>query len=300
MMTTKPIFKINWENAFGDSYNYGSTIQFLEDSVDFSNPLMSPNLAIMTWYSKRNFSNDRAFPTLPILVHGHEYTIKMDYNVEPANGAYWVVNFYGVNNEQIDHLNFDDLAGTFIYPNDATHYEVSIMNIGHQKVNFKNFTLVDHLVATQVAINVNDKFNFVSVKPLQAPNKVLKIIFSQVNVANETYQLNSLDENIMFWRLNDFDANKLDGLQILQSIREWWHLLVQDDEHLSLSVLEHILFENNSGLTNHTLRHALRHQVEIALKLDESSLLERELYQIANQLQKNPWLKIVKKMQTSH
>ncbi|MCM0599493.1 accessory Sec system protein Asp3 [Periweissella fabalis] len=291
MMTTKPIYKINWEKAFGDSYNYGSTIQFLEDSVEFSNPLMSPNLAIMTWYSKRHFANDRAFPTLPILVQGHEYTIKMDYNVQTVNGAYWVVNFYGTNNEQIDHLNFDDLEGSFFYPSDATHYEVSIMNIGHQKINFKNFILIDHAVATRVAISVNDKFNFVSIKPLHEHDKVLKIIFSQVNVATETYQLNSLDENIMFWRLNNFDANKLNDLQILQSIREWWHLLVQDDEHLSLSVLEHILFENNSGLTNHALQHTLKDQVDTALKLDESSLLERELYQIANQLQKNPWLK---------
>lgn len=69
MMTITPAYKVNWEHAFGDSYNYGSEIKFLEHNVEFSNPLMPPNLAIMTWYSKRAFSSNRAFPTLPILRH---------------------------------------------------------------------------------------------------------------------------------------------------------------------------------------------------------------------------------------
>lgn len=300
MMTITPVYKVNWEHAFGDSYNYGSEIKFLEHNVEFSNPLMPPNLAIMTWYSKRAFSSDRAFPTLPILRHGHEYAVKMDYAVTPANGVYWMIRFYGADDQQIEHANFDDLDGTFIYPDAATHYEISIMNIGHEKLVFKNLLLMDETLASATKIAVNNEFGFISVKPNLSTNKRLKVIFLQTNTATEVYQVNNGDETQLFWNLTLADFDNSEQLLMLQGIKAWWHNALADDEQ-SFTLLEQLDFENQSSFATVGIQRLLRTQIDNVLKLEKPAGLQRELYQMAISLHKNPWIeKQTKVGQTSH
>lgn len=285
------LYLINWERAFNDVYTYGSQIEFLVNGViKFSNPLMPPNLALKTWFSQKSFIRTHDFASLPRLVVNETYTVVMQYQVTPLNGIYWSVSCFDDQDELIITHNFDSHTGEFTYPENADHYTISLINIGHQTVEFSYLMLINQAAYNKYTVDINRRDNLVAVQPHgQQQTAPLQIRFMQPNSITATYQLSPVNGPVLIWDLNlmatTFPA-------ILDGLSAWWGKYYHDTNLTdSAQIFRQATFTNLTAYPTATIIRLLKEEINHVSQLSEPlTVAQEQLQHVATWLNANPAL----------
>lgn len=141
---------VKWGSILQDNYNYGATISFDENgSVTYASPLMPPSLCIKNWYSQREFHISRNTPYLPILTPGNRYHLKVNLDLDQSGAIQLKIIFFNRYDEMVEEYYFSALEEEFVFPKDAVHYEVQLINKHHQKLVFHTLVITEkHLTST--------------------------------------------------------------------------------------------------------------------------------------------------------
>ena len=137
------VYIVKWGQRIGDTYTHGSKINFHESSVSFSNPEQSPGESIHTWYSLAEFRKFRYTPALPILTPGHQYHFRVDLTQEPADSLNLAITYFDDDDEQIRQDFFTELNDSFAYPENGHHYQMDLINLNNQQLEFTSLWLAD-------------------------------------------------------------------------------------------------------------------------------------------------------------
>lgn len=138
---------VKWGNILQDNYNYGATISFDEKgSVSYSAPLMSPSLCIKNWYSQKGFHISRNTPYLPLLQPGKRYHLKANLELEETSSIQLKLIFFDRYNEMLDEYYFSTLEDDFVFPEDAVHYEIQLINKHHQWLVFHELVITENTI----------------------------------------------------------------------------------------------------------------------------------------------------------
>ncbi|MET3634003.1 accessory Sec system protein Asp3 [Streptococcus porcorum] len=141
-MTKTLLATIKWDRVTsGNSYLYGSTIKFLEDSVSFENLLMASGKPISRWQSRTNYQGNRRSPALPVLKPGKTYLLKADLESTPMNRVFIRLDFVNRLNENIGFTVLRSVEQEFTYPKDAFSYTITLMSGGCSAVVFRSLSI---------------------------------------------------------------------------------------------------------------------------------------------------------------
>lgn len=142
-MSEKSINQIYWEPG-AKIFAEGSKVDFSgKNEVHFQNSMITSGVPIITWSSAKNFQTYRTVPQLPTLFVGNKYRLVNDYQAEPAEGVFTRITFYDLQGQEIDREEFYDQDKVFTYPQGAYRYEVSIVNAGSTKLDFRRLQIGD-------------------------------------------------------------------------------------------------------------------------------------------------------------
>lgn len=142
-MTTKHDYTITWQQVNQSTFMYGTQLDFTEEGAIFENPLMPSGIVIHDWAMTKDYTSDKAVPTLPILKRESQYHIEFDYDVTPDTGIYFKLIFYRKNGTELDAKIIQTHTYDFTYPNAAYTYEVQMINSAAQHLTFRQFTITE-------------------------------------------------------------------------------------------------------------------------------------------------------------
>lgn len=133
--------QIYWERV-SDTYMYGTSFQKKANNVvTFKNNLLPSGKILMKWESTTNYQSVREVPSLPMLLNGKRYRIKIDASVSPNNAAIFAIRFFDLQGIEFDKCVFTSLEQSFTYPNRAVRYNVEIINGGCEEIIFRKFQI---------------------------------------------------------------------------------------------------------------------------------------------------------------
>lgn len=141
-MTRTLLATIKWDRVTtGNTYLYGSTVKFLEDSVYFENLLIASGKPISRWQSRTNYQGDRRSPALPILKPGATYVLETNLESVPAERIYVRLDFVNRLGETIDFIVLRKFSQEFTFPKEAFSYTITLMSGGCESVHFYDLKL---------------------------------------------------------------------------------------------------------------------------------------------------------------
>ena len=134
------VYFIKWGRQLTENYGYGSLISFQPGQTEFANPMLSPGEVIHLWKSHTDEEHAQTLVSLPTLIPGVSYHLDAIMTVTPAESVQLVVEFY----DQADGLveKFDYFTdGTFTVPPEASSYQIKLININNQQLQFQRLVL---------------------------------------------------------------------------------------------------------------------------------------------------------------
>lgn len=134
---------IYWTDEAKDSYLYGSRIWINDRLVHFQNQLVPPGTVLKKWESETNYQLHRTSPSLPLLLQGRDYHIRLLAHVEPANTLYVKVTCWNPSGEEIQSVILRDGEDSFSYPEEAYRYQVELINAGCESFEFEALHLFE-------------------------------------------------------------------------------------------------------------------------------------------------------------
>lgn len=133
---------VYWESGVGETYLYGSKIDFLkEGSVDFKNDRFPSGTKIHTWRSKGNYQEDRSSVQLPLLEKNKKYVVKLDAISYPEQSVYVQIIFFNRFHDIVDRVIAKNEEQKFLYPEAAYYYEISLLNVGMTHLKFYSISI---------------------------------------------------------------------------------------------------------------------------------------------------------------
>lgn len=140
-----------WEPA--NAYFFGSQIKIDPDyTVSFHNSLMTPGKTIVSWQSVNSYQATKTVPQLPILRNNHKYRIRVDAKAAPIYSLIVRLTFYDSQEQEIDHLEFQQESIEFVYPSEAVQYRLELINNGLVDLTFRRFEICD----ADLPVSVNE------------------------------------------------------------------------------------------------------------------------------------------------
>lgn len=131
-----------WEPTNG--YSAGSHVKINADySVKFHNPLMAPGKQIMSWSSVTSYQATKLVPQLPILRNNHKYRLRVNAKANPVNSLIVRLTFLDAQEQEINHVEFQQRSIEFIYPLAAVQYRLELINNGLIDLSFQRFEICD-------------------------------------------------------------------------------------------------------------------------------------------------------------
>ena len=127
----------------GATYMYGTRLQFWKDGhISLSNPLLAPGEVLKSWFSSSNYQGSRSQPSLPLLKGNHRYQFTM--NCYPENSIYIKLVFLDRYEEVLEEKVEETLSFSFVYPEDAYTYKVSLVTAGFESLDFYSFSIKEY------------------------------------------------------------------------------------------------------------------------------------------------------------
>lgn len=178
------MYRIKWGIEFNDNYNYGAKIAYTSSGdVAYSSPLMPPGVSIKSWYSKTEFHSSRKSPMLPMLLPGHEYELTLHAEFDRKEAVQLLVEFFDKDGFFLEKLVFETTQESFRFPQNATDYQIHMVNKKHQQILFKELVLStkENQALAVVPIGANSGANIIAVTPLVGESAALSVVFEKQN-----------------------------------------------------------------------------------------------------------------------
>ena len=129
----------------GATYMYGTRLQFWKDGhISLSNPLLAPGEVLKSWFSSSNYQGSRSHPSLPLLNGNHRYQFTMNMTCYPENSIYIKLVFLDRYEEVLEEKVEETLSFSFVYPEDAYTYKVSLVTAGFESLDFYSFSIKEY------------------------------------------------------------------------------------------------------------------------------------------------------------
>ncbi|HAT55284.1 MAG TPA: accessory Sec system protein Asp3 [Lactobacillus sp.] len=144
------VYIIKWSRSLFGSFDYGSSVRFDLDQVEFSNVIMSPGETIHFWSSRISQSDWQFAPTLPLLKVGQEYSFDLQMVDKPYASIHLLFQYFDGEDNEIGRDVFTEQRGQFILPTDAQSYKVSLLNLNNQFVIFNRLIIKDTNMSVRV------------------------------------------------------------------------------------------------------------------------------------------------------
>ena len=129
----------------GATYMYGTRLQFWKDGhISLSNPLLAPGEVLKSWFSSSNYQGSRSQPSLPLLKGNHRYQFTMNMTCYPENSIYIKLVFLDRYEEVLEEKVEETLSFSFVYPEDAYTYRVSLIAAGFESLDFYSFSIKEY------------------------------------------------------------------------------------------------------------------------------------------------------------
>lgn len=228
---------IYWKNYGTNSYLYGTTLRFNQNSkeVYYKNIMANPGITLHSWYSQVNFQATRIAPQLPLLQHGKNYKIIVKAQVRPRNTLYLRINYYDIYDKILGYDIIKNLKGEFTYPKNSFKYTIELFSAGLSELTFS------HLYIGELENN----YEKLTLNNIEEDSNILNIIFvenslnSLPEILKEKY---SCFSNVLL--VNDFNENLL--ISYLQENINWQEIkLIGYTENTNKKALYYLkIFEN--------------------------------------------------------
>ena len=129
----------------GATYMYGTRLQFWKDGhISLSNPLLAPGEVLKSWFSSSNYQGSRSQPSLPLFKGNHRYQFTMNMTCYPENSIYIKLVFLDRYEEVLEEKVEETLSFSFVYPEDAYTYKVSLVTAGFESLDFYSFSIKEY------------------------------------------------------------------------------------------------------------------------------------------------------------
>lgn len=135
------INQLYWDRM-SETYLYGTAFKKnAKNEVTFKNKLMPSGKTLISWSSIANYQVTKEVPSLPLLLNGQEYLLKISAKIKPENSAIFGIHFFDIQGNEIDKVIFTDLEQKFKYPPRAVKYTIEIISGGVEEINFKKIQI---------------------------------------------------------------------------------------------------------------------------------------------------------------
>ena len=301
-------YVITWDYESGDSYLFGSNINYIApDCVEFENNLLPPGTDIRSWRSKMNFQVNKMGNILPILSPEKQYWIKLNVKLKENESMYIKVEFY---NRFNDLLDFKIIYGqdSFIYPKAAAYYSIVLVNNGVSNFVFQNIVL-----STDEFIEDIPGYTISNIKNCTDDSTELTVIFTEpisreIQNINNKYIVNYKDViivnssllNAHLYLEPDFQEhlkNTIENFKEKYEISNVRFVGYGPISNFSAVYYSHCIGGSNAKITNEWLnsdkynniikRYSLKEKIGISINdnidIDKSKL---EIYPINNRIDK--------------
>ncbi len=135
------INQVYWDRM-SETYLYGTAFKKnAKNEVTFKNKLMPSGKTLISWSSIANYQVAKEVPSLPLLLNGQEYLLKISAKIKPENSAIFGIHFFDIQGNEIDKVIFTDLEQKFKYPPRAVKYTIEIISGGVEEINFKKIQI---------------------------------------------------------------------------------------------------------------------------------------------------------------
>ncbi|WP_279096818.1 accessory Sec system protein Asp3 [Lactobacillus taiwanensis] len=135
------INQVYWDRM-SETYLYGTAFKKnAKNEVTFKNKLMPSGKTLISWSSIANYQATKEVPSLPLLLNGQEYLLKISAKIKPENSAIFGIHFFDIQGNEIDKVIFTNLEQKFKYPTRAVKYTIEIINGGVEEINFKKIQI---------------------------------------------------------------------------------------------------------------------------------------------------------------
>lgn len=143
------INQVYWDRM-SETYLYGTAFKKnAKNEVTFKNKLIPSGKTLISWSSIANYQATKEVPSLPLLLNGQEYLLKISAKIKPENSAIFGIHFFDIQGNEIDKVIFTNLKQKFKYPTRAVKYTIEIINGGVEEINFKKIQ-ISHLDLEEV------------------------------------------------------------------------------------------------------------------------------------------------------
>lgn len=155
-------FILQWGKDFADNYNYGAQIQFLKNEfTSFNQPLMPPGITLKKWYSSTNFMETKNSPMLPKLKNRTEYHFRMNLDTGQKNSLQIKIECFDRFGTSLDTWYFNEMSGTFTYPERAASYTVELINIKNEDFLFKYLVIMEAILDEVYELEIDDTLSLI-------------------------------------------------------------------------------------------------------------------------------------------
>ncbi|MBK0084548.1 accessory Sec system protein Asp3 [Lactococcus sp. S64] len=176
------LYLMRWPQNLSAVYANGATIRYSKDqSVYYANEVLSPGQTICTWASATNYLSSGNSPALPLLKSNQAYELSLKLEADNDLPVQVQIDFFDGHQEVIDSYRGTDSRLSFTVPNGMVSYEVRLVNLKHEWLQFEFLTIgtigaAESILETQFRRH----YDWVHVRPLRGSNqKTVQLIVNQ-------------------------------------------------------------------------------------------------------------------------
>lgn len=275
-----------WQNGVVNSFSYGSRVSFSSLQVKFYNPMLPPGEPIHTWKSVVNYQMSRIPPQLPLLKKNQKYQVTLFGEIEPVNSVAIKLSFFDYFGHYLDCIYIKNEKGTFIYPEEAYNYELSLISLGNKSLIFNAISLKEltedttetsRLEGGILDNNVRELSLLFAENPLEDANEIESIfddIPTNLIIIDDSVAFNSVYTESHFSNIlcNTFSKKEFDQINLIGygpngnfAALYYANLLSADMVYISSSIPKQLLigeFKKRSQLSTEEVDKIWKQQFE--------------------------------------
>lgn len=136
------LYIMRWPRNSSDTYVNGATIKYSKDqSVHYSNEVLSPGQVICTWASTTDYLSSGSAPSLPLLKINKIYELEIKISADNPLPIQLQISFWDDNHELLTSYRGTESRLVFTVPKATFSYEVHLVNLKHEWIRFEFLTI---------------------------------------------------------------------------------------------------------------------------------------------------------------
>ena len=210
---------MRWPRDLSKVYVNGSTIRYSDDqSVYYSNEVLSPGQIICTWSSTIDYLASGSAPNLPLLKINKSYELGVKLTSDNSLPAQFEINFRDASQELIASYRSTEDRLTFTVPIGTVFYEVHLINLKHHWLHFETLTISEIGVLDRIiSQNFSTHYSWVYVRPIRGSNhKTIRLI---INKGPRSILPVSVHESINYEQIFIYTDGQ-DGGKLIESLAQ--------------------------------------------------------------------------------